>query len=227
MRAQARAKSSYFVKQYQQRQGLIMRYDLIEAFQNPESAEAQQLLNSINRQTAQLRGTRPYWYRKRQELESYAYNLGCPGALLHSARQTCTGGASINICPSIKTGKSCLSNNVWACLANFSGTTRILQPGTFTSGLVYSEISFSSRNSTSLIFGTGMNGRVVGVAIATAYSGWTVRLVLTSKMSMYVREFARIWRFHVTAFNPEPARVQQQGEGNPLAVNPLQHPLTF
>ncbi|KAJ0126803.1 Uncharacterized protein HZ326_30095, partial [Fusarium oxysporum f. sp. albedinis] len=41
------------------------------------------------------------------------------------------------------------------------------------------------------------------------------------------KEFARIWRFHVTAFNPEPARVRQQGEGNPLAVNPLQHPLTF
>ncbi|KJZ70268.1 hypothetical protein HIM_10349 [Hirsutella minnesotensis 3608] len=82
MRAQARAKSSYFVKQHQQRQGLITRDDLLEAFQNPESAEAQQLLNSINRQTAQLRGTRPYWYRKRRELESYAYNLGCPGAFI-------------------------------------------------------------------------------------------------------------------------------------------------
>ncbi|KJZ69378.1 hypothetical protein HIM_11239 [Hirsutella minnesotensis 3608] len=53
MRVQARAKSSYFVKQHQQRQGLITRDDLLEAFQNPESAEAQQLLNSINRQTAQ------------------------------------------------------------------------------------------------------------------------------------------------------------------------------
>ncbi|RSL38936.1 hypothetical protein CEP51_016864 [Fusarium floridanum] len=41
------------------------------------------------------------------------------------------------------------------------------------------------------------------------------------------KEFARIWGFHVTAVNPEPARVQQQGEGNPLAVNPSQHPLTF
>ncbi|RKK09790.1 hypothetical protein BFJ67_g18217, partial [Fusarium oxysporum f. sp. cepae] len=82
MRAQARAKSGYFVKQHQQRQGLTTRDDLLEAFQNPESAEAQQLLNSINRQTAQLRGTRPYWYRKRRELESYAYNLDCPGAFI-------------------------------------------------------------------------------------------------------------------------------------------------
>ncbi|KAG7402446.1 hypothetical protein Forpi1262_v018957 [Fusarium oxysporum f. sp. raphani] len=72
MRAQARAKSSYFVKQHHQRRGPITRDDLLEAFQNPESADAQQLLNSINRQTAQLRGTRPYWYRKRRELESYA-----------------------------------------------------------------------------------------------------------------------------------------------------------
>ncbi|RKK07529.1 hypothetical protein BFJ65_g17734 [Fusarium oxysporum f. sp. cepae] len=60
MRAQARAKSSYFVKQHHQRRGPITRDDLLEAFQNPESADAQQLLNSINRQTAQLRGTRPY-----------------------------------------------------------------------------------------------------------------------------------------------------------------------
>ncbi|KAG4272711.1 hypothetical protein FPRO04_14627, partial [Fusarium proliferatum] len=41
------------------------------------------------------------------------------------------------------------------------------------------------------------------------------------------KEFVRIWGSHVTALNPEPARVQQQGEGNPLAVNPLRHPLTF
>ncbi|KJZ69504.1 hypothetical protein HIM_11101 [Hirsutella minnesotensis 3608] len=31
---------------------------------------------------AQLRGTRPYWYRKRRELESYAYNLSCPSAFI-------------------------------------------------------------------------------------------------------------------------------------------------
>ncbi|KAG7000101.1 hypothetical protein FocnCong_v012805 [Fusarium oxysporum f. sp. conglutinans] len=82
MRAQARAKSSYFVKQHHQRRGPITRDDLLEAFQNPESADAQQLLNSINRQTAQLRGTRPYWYRKRRELESYVYNLDSPGAFI-------------------------------------------------------------------------------------------------------------------------------------------------
>ncbi|KAG6977910.1 hypothetical protein FocnCong_v009922 [Fusarium oxysporum f. sp. conglutinans] len=75
MRAQARAKSSYFVKEYQQRQGLITRDDLLEAFQNPESAEAQQLLNSINRQTAQLRGTRPYWYEWQGRGSSHCHGL--------------------------------------------------------------------------------------------------------------------------------------------------------
>ncbi|PWI63922.1 hypothetical protein PCL_03007 [Purpureocillium lilacinum] len=92
MRAQARAKSGYFVKQHQQRQGPLTRDDLLEAFQNPESAEAQQLLNSINRQTAQLRGTRPYWYRKRRELESYAYNLRCPVSRLARVARAATNG---------------------------------------------------------------------------------------------------------------------------------------
>jgi hypothetical protein len=55
MRAQARAISGYFVKQHQQRQGLITRDDLLEAFQNPESAEARQLLNSIISQRYILR----------------------------------------------------------------------------------------------------------------------------------------------------------------------------
>ncbi|EEU34019.1 uncharacterized protein NECHADRAFT_96587 [Fusarium vanettenii 77-13-4] len=40
------------------------------------------------------------------------------------------------------------------------------------------------------------------------------------------KEFVRIWGSHVTALNPELARVQQQGEGNPLAINPLRYPLT-
>ncbi|KAG7001188.1 hypothetical protein FocnCong_v012862 [Fusarium oxysporum f. sp. conglutinans] len=179
--------SSIFVKEYQQRQGLITRDDLLEAFQNPESAEAQQC---STRSTAKQHSFAGHAHIGTESVESLNLMLTTLTALvlsLHSARQTCTGGASINIYPSFKTGKSCPSNNEWACLANFSGTTHILQPGTSTGGLAYSEISFSSRNSTSLIIGTGMNGRVVEVAIAMAYSGWTVRLVLTWKMSIYVR----------------------------------------
>ncbi|KAJ6436102.1 ATP-dependent DNA helicase PIF1 [Purpureocillium lavendulum] len=195
MRGQARAKSSYFVKQHQQRQGLLTRDDLLEAFQNPESAEAQQLLNSINRQTAQLRGTRPYWYRKRRELESYAYNLGCPGGFLTFSP------ADLH----------------WRSLYQH-----------FPQFQDWQELPEQQR--------MGMSSKLLRdnphIAAWHFYKrfGLFRDIVLKQKFNVtdfWNREFARIWSFHVAAFNPEPARVQQQGEGNPLAVNPLQHPLTF
>ena len=64
----------------------LTRDELIEALQNPESPEAKELLFSISRFASVLKGTRPYWYQRRKELEAYAYILGCPGDLVHSAR---------------------------------------------------------------------------------------------------------------------------------------------
>ena len=39
--------------------------------------------------------------------------------------------------------------------------------------------------------------------------------------------FAEVWGNHVSAVNPEPDRMPQDNEGNPLSVDPLHHPLTF
>ncbi|KAM4063187.1 ATP-dependent DNA helicase PIF1 [Hirsutella rhossiliensis] len=44
--------------------------------------EAQALINSITRHAVSIRGTRPFWNKKRQDLEAYAYNLGCPAAFI-------------------------------------------------------------------------------------------------------------------------------------------------
>ncbi|XP_044717909.1 uncharacterized protein HRG_08551 [Hirsutella rhossiliensis] len=52
---------------------------LQEAMAEPDEPEAQALIQSITRQAAVIRGTRPYWYKQRKELEAYAYNLGKPG----------------------------------------------------------------------------------------------------------------------------------------------------
>ncbi|KAM4064224.1 ATP-dependent DNA helicase PIF1 [Hirsutella rhossiliensis] len=52
---------------------------LQEAMAEPDEPEAQDLIQSITRQAAVIRGTRPYWYKQRKELEAYAYNLGRPG----------------------------------------------------------------------------------------------------------------------------------------------------
>jgi hypothetical protein len=41
------------------------------------------------------------------------------------------------------------------------------------------------------------------------------------------QEIADFWGIHVSATNPEPHRILPQGEGNPLAVDPLEVPMTF
>ncbi|XP_044714708.1 DDE superfamily endonuclease domain-containing protein [Hirsutella rhossiliensis] len=42
------------------------------AMAEPDEPEAQALIQSITRQAAVIRGTRPYWYKQRKELEAYA-----------------------------------------------------------------------------------------------------------------------------------------------------------
>ncbi|XP_044717890.1 PIF1-like helicase domain-containing protein [Hirsutella rhossiliensis] len=79
LRAQVRKRSDYFVKQRDSRRQPLTRADLEEAMAGPDEPEAQALIQSITRQAAVIRGTRPYWYKQRKELEAYAYNLGKPG----------------------------------------------------------------------------------------------------------------------------------------------------
>ncbi|KAG6989673.1 ATP-dependent DNA helicase PIF1 [Fusarium oxysporum f. sp. conglutinans] len=219
--------SSYFVKEYQQRQGLITRDDLLEAFQNPESAEAQQLLNSINRQTAQLRGTRPYWYRKRQELESYAYNLDCPGAFITFSPADLHWRSLYQHLPQFQDwqelpeqqrmgmSSKLLRDNphiaAWHFYKRFGLFRDIVLKQKFNVTDCWNRYEWQGRGSSHCHGLFWMDG-APSVDLENEHTR---------------KEFVRIWGSHVTALNPEPARVQQQGEGNPLAVNPLRHPLTF
>ncbi|XP_044718718.1 PIF1-like helicase domain-containing protein [Hirsutella rhossiliensis] len=68
MRSQARARSRFFVKQHDGTREQLTREQLIQALEHSEDPEAQALINSIT--------------RKRQDLEAYAYSLGCPGAFI-------------------------------------------------------------------------------------------------------------------------------------------------
>ncbi|XP_044715978.1 ATP-dependent DNA helicase PIF1 [Hirsutella rhossiliensis] len=68
MRPQARARSKFFVKQQDGSREPLTREQLIEALEHSEDPEAQALINSIT--------------RKRQNLEAYTHDLGCPGAFI-------------------------------------------------------------------------------------------------------------------------------------------------
>ncbi|KAM4055113.1 PIF1-like helicase [Hirsutella rhossiliensis] len=68
MRSQARTRSKFFVKQHDGTHEALTRERLVQALQHSEDPEAQALINSIT--------------RHRQDLEAYAYNLGCPAAFI-------------------------------------------------------------------------------------------------------------------------------------------------
>ncbi|KAI8395766.1 hypothetical protein FOFC_21296 [Fusarium oxysporum] len=175
MRAQAHGrKQTISFKEYQQRQGLITRDDLLEAFQNPESAEASsscsldQPPNSTASRDTPILPADLHWRSLYQHLPQFQdwqelpeqQRMGMSSKLLRDN-------------PHIA---------AWHFYRRFGLFRDIVLKQKFNCDLENEHLR---------------------------------------------KEFARIWRFHVTAFNPEPARVRQQGEGNPLAVNPLQHPLTF
>ncbi|KAG7413317.1 hypothetical protein Forpi1262_v017045 [Fusarium oxysporum f. sp. raphani] len=227
MRAQARAKSSYFVKQHHQRRGPITRDDLLEAFQNPESADAQQLLNSINRQTAQLRGTRPYWYRKRRELESYAYNLDSPGAFITFNPADLHWRSLYQHLPQFQDWQELPEQQRMGMSSKLLRDNPHIAAWHFYRrfGLFRDIVLKQKFNMTDYWNRYEWQGRGSSHCHGLFWMDGAPSVDLENKHTR--KEFVRIWGSHVTALNPEPARVQQQGEGNPLAVNPLRHPLTF
>ncbi|KAL3955881.1 hypothetical protein ACCO45_009900 [Purpureocillium lilacinum] len=205
MRAQARAKSGYFVKQHQQRQGLLTRDDLVEAFQNPESAEAQQLLISINRQTAQLAGHAHIGTESGESSSFMPTNFAVRFQDWQRLPEQQRMGMSSKL----------LRDNphtaAWHFYRRFGLFRDVVLKHKLNVTDFWNRYEWQGRGSSHYHVLFWMDG-----APSVDLDREHVR-----------KEFARIWSFHVTAFNPEPARVQQQGEGNPLAVNPLQHPLTF
>ena len=80
MLQQAYGQSTFYVNK--QQQTVMTKADIQEALEDPERPEAQALLNQISRFAGVIKGTRPYWYRRRRECESFAHCLGVPGAFI-------------------------------------------------------------------------------------------------------------------------------------------------
>jgi hypothetical protein len=53
----------------------ISREELLDALKDPDKPEAQALPSSIFWSAVNLKGTRPFWQRKRRELEAFCYCL--------------------------------------------------------------------------------------------------------------------------------------------------------
>ncbi len=80
MRQQAYGHSRFYVNK--QPQTVLTRAELQRALEDPDRPEAQAVLNQISRFAGVIKGTRPFWYRRRRECEAFAHCLGVPGCFV-------------------------------------------------------------------------------------------------------------------------------------------------
>lgn len=80
MRQQARSSSKFYVSKHHR--SPLTKDDLKEALADPDKPEAQAILNRISRFAGAIKGTRPFWYRRRRECESFAHCLGVPSTFI-------------------------------------------------------------------------------------------------------------------------------------------------
>ena len=222
MRRQARSHSGFFAVQQSKLGGRELTHeDVREAFNNPDSDEAQRLITSIARHSVQLRGTRPFWNRRRQDLEAHAHNLRCPGAFLtfspadlhwSSLYQHMPGFVEWSEAPEpqrMAISARLLRENphiaAWHFHRRFTLFRDIVLKSKFNLTDYWTRYEWQKRGSPHSHGLYWMKG-----APLADVDNEDAR-----------REFARLWGFHVTAVNPEPGRMRPAGEGDPLAVQPL------
>ncbi|XP_044717905.1 PIF1-like helicase domain-containing protein [Hirsutella rhossiliensis] len=190
MRSQARARSKFFVKQHDGTREALTREQLIQALEHSEDPEAQALINSIT--------------RKRQDLEAYAYSLGCPGAF-------------ITFSPADLHWRS-----LYQHMPRYGEWLRASEPERMALSRYRVAEKFNVTDYWDRYEWQG-RGSPHNHGLYWMQEGPAADMEDEAARDM----FARVWGFHVTAVNPEPRRTVPQGEGNPLSVDPLGVEMTF
>ena len=227
MRSQARARSKFFVKQHDGTRGPLTREQLIQALEHTEDPQAQALVNSITRHAVSIRGTRPFWNRKRQDLEAYAYSLGCPGAFITFSPADLHWRSLYQHMPRYEEWLGAPEPERMA-LSRY-----LLRQNPHIAAFHFHRRYCLFRD---IVLRTKFNvtdywGRYEWQGRGSPHNHglyWMENGPVADMRDETARDlFARTWGFHITAINPEPNRTMPQGEGNPLSVDPLGVEMTF
>ncbi|KHO00508.1 ATP-dependent DNA helicase PIF1 [Metarhizium album ARSEF 1941] len=227
MRSQARARSKFFVKQHDGTREPLTREQLIQALEHSEDPETQALINSITRHAVSIRGTRPFWNRKRQDLEAYAYSLGCPDAFITFSPADLHWRSLYQHMPRYEEWLAASESERMALsryllrqnphIAAFHFYRRycffrdIVLRKKFNVTDYWDRYEWQGR-------GSPHNHGLY----------WMKESPAADMEDEAARDiFARTWGFHITAVNPEPRRNVPHGEGNPLSVDTLSIEMTF
>ena len=167
MRQQAHGQGRYYVKN--SRAQIFTKDQLQTALGDPDTPEAQVLLNSISRCAAALRGTRPFWYRRRKELEAFTPCLGCPSVFITLSPADLHWESLYWHMPALEYAE--WSGSACRYRAAYCERTRTSQRGISSHATRHSRISFLRRNLTWRITGIATSGRGVGAATLTVSIG--------------------------------------------------------
>ncbi|KAL6405464.1 transposase [Ilyonectria robusta] len=227
MRSQARARSKFFVKQHDGMHEPLTREQLIAALEQSEDPEAQALINSITRHAVSIRGTRPFWNKKRQELEAYGYNLDCPGAFITFSPADLHWRSLYQYMPQYEDWLAATEPERMALSRHLlRQNPHIAAFHFYRRYTLFRDIVLSKKFSI-----TDYWDRYEWQGRGSPHNHglyWMDNSPGADMEDEAARDvFARTWGFHVTAINPEPSRSMPQGEGNPLSVDPLSIEMTF
>ncbi|KAM4059613.1 PIF1-like helicase [Hirsutella rhossiliensis] len=194
-------------------QAPLTREQLIQALEHSEDPEAQALINSIT--------------RKRQDLEAYAYSLGCPGAFITFSPADLHWRSLYQHMPRygewlraseperMALSRYLLRQNPHIAAFHFYRRycffRDIVLRKKFNVTDYWDRYEWQGR------------GSPHNHGLYWMQEGPAADMEDEAARDM----FARVWGFHVTAVNPEPRRTVPQGEGNPLSVDPLGVEMTF
>lgn len=220
MRQQAHGYSKFYVNR--QDSPPLTKAGLQEALEDPERPGAQAILNSISRSAAAIKGTRPYWYRRRRECEAFSYNLGtphgfftCSPADLHwrslyrhmpEYDRWCSADERTRMSLSRRLLRENPHIAAWHFHLRYKVFREVVLVKKFNLEDWWDRYEWQGRGSS---HNHGLNW----------FKGAPEPDMSTSEARA---EFARIWGYHVSAVNPEPDQIGHGGDGgNPLSVDAL------
>jgi hypothetical protein len=227
MRSQARARSKFFVRQHNGSHQPLTREQLIQALEHSEDPEALALINSITRHAVSIRGTRPFWNRKRQDLEAYAYNLGCPGAFITFSPADLHWRSLYQHMPRYEDWLAASEPERMALSRHLlRQNPHIAAFHFYRRYCFFRDIVLSKKfNITDYWDRYEWQGRGSPHNHGLYWMENCPEVDMEDEAARDV--FARTWGFHITAINPEPTRTVPQGEGNPLSVDPMSTEMSF
>ena len=218
MRQQAHSHSRYFVKKSDA--GTFTKEELREALINPDTPHAQALLNKVCRCASALKGTRPFWYRLRRQLEAFAPFLGVPSAFITLSPADYHWDSLYRHMPEYAAWRAADDDK-----QRMSRSHRLLRENPHIAAwhfharnkLFVNVVLKKKFNLMDYWFRYEWQGRGSSHSHGLFWFDGNPQVDLLSATSR--EEFAKAWGRHVTALNPNSA--QGADHGNPLSVVPL------